>query len=96
MARPKGDLGALVVSKATAAAAVPHAAQPAPASVPPADHTQAASSDAKVRALTVKLRQPEYQRLRQLCANREAATGERVSHQEVMLEALLRLLDAEK
>ena len=96
MARPKGDLGTLVVSKATAAAAIPHAAQPGPAAAAPVVPPQAAGGDTKVRALTVKLRQPEYQRLRQLCANREATTGERVSHQEVMLEALLRLLDAEQ
>jgi hypothetical protein len=90
MARPKGDLSALFVPKATAAQAIPHIPVPAPTIPAP----EPVPSDAvRTKALTVKLDLPTYQRLRRYCAAREDGTGDRVTHQDVMVEALLTLLD---
>jgi hypothetical protein len=80
----------MMVTKTKAAEAVPHQ----PASEAPA--TAASTSDAGLpKALTVKLEGRLYKRLRDLARDREDRTGRRVSHQEIMVEALLGLLDRE-
>ena len=89
MQKPRGDMGALGIPKATASAAVPFAA-PAPAvPEPPADTVLPDKS------LTVKLKGPEYRALRDHCIARERATGQRVTHQMVMIEALMGCLNAQ-
>lgn len=100
MARPKGDLSALFVPKATAAQAIPHTPVPAPAPSIVEDPAQTIrapepvpSAAVRTKALTVKLDLPTYQRLRRYCAAREDGTDDRVTHQDVMVEALLKLLN---
>jgi hypothetical protein len=121
MPKPKGDLGALVIPKAAAAAARPFQAvapaqelsplpaaaaeQPAIAHQPEGQGTgqTPASLSASVqapgagatRAMTLKIPEAVYWRLHELCAARGRAQGRRVTHQEVMLEGLLSLLDRE-
>jgi hypothetical protein len=112
MARPKGDLGALVVPKVAAAQVVPHAgpplqrpaveapaapqapavaALPPPAAQPPRPPAQTGAPT----ALTVKLPPDLYRKLRRHCLERKEATGRRVTHQEVMVQALVALLPAD-
>lgn len=103
MAKPRGDLGALVVPKAKAAAAIPHAVPeppPSPPAPPPApEHSPTAPTRASetarpvqdgggAKALTVKLDGAAYRRLRRYCQDQEDVLGRRVTHQEVMVEAL--------
>jgi hypothetical protein len=102
VAKPRGDLGALIVPKAAAAQAVPHAPAPsAPApTVPPAAPPRAASPPRPVdggapKALTVKLDGPTYRRLRRHCQDQENATGREPTHQEVMVAALLAFLEGQ-
>lgn len=99
MGKPRGDLGSLVVPKATAAAAVPHAPVIAPTAAtepaPPLPPVYAAAPfrDASApKALTVKLDGSTYRRLRQYCQNQENTTGRAPTHQEVMVKALLAFL----
>lgn len=48
------------------------------------------------RAMTLKLPEDVYWRLHELCLSRGRAQGRRVTHQEVMLEGLLALLERER
>jgi hypothetical protein len=81
----------MMVTKTKAAEAVPH--QPIPLE---ASATAAPTGDAGLpKALTVKLDGRLYKRLRNLARAREDSTGRRVSHQEIMVEALLSLLEKE-
>ena len=110
-ARPRGDLGALVVPKAAAAQVVPHAGPPlqrpaveppaapvpAVAALPPpaAQPPQPPAPAGAPTALTVKLPPDLYRRLRRYCLEREEAMGRRVTHQDVMVQALVALLPAD-
>jgi hypothetical protein len=85
--KPAGDPGTLEIGKDAAKAAVPFAGnsppnpRPAPA-LPMAD-----------KSLTVKLRGDLYQALRNYCHETEKAKGgTRVTHQDVMVEALKKFL----
>jgi hypothetical protein len=69
------------VSKAAAAGAVPFAS---PAVAP--------AVSGPVRGLTIKLDGPLYSALREYCHQQERATGQRVTHQAVMVQALRELL----
>lgn len=93
MARPKADLGALLVSKATAAQAVPHAPVAPAAEARPAVMTRPGGGPPK--ALTVKLDGAMYWRLQRYCMERGQQEGRRLTHQEVMIEGLRRLLEPE-
>lgn len=99
MGKPRGDLGSLVVPKATAAAAVPHApavppvASPQPVPPPAPAPSGVLSGDSSApKALTVKLDGPSYRRLRRYCQDQENTTGRAPTHQEVMVKALLAFL----
>ena len=94
MAKPRGDLGALVVPKSTAAQAVPHALPEPPAAKSAALPTEVEGA-ALAKALTVKLDGATYRRLRRYCQDRENATGRAPTHQEVMVAALVALLARE-
>jgi hypothetical protein len=76
--KPDGDLGTMAISKTQAAGAVPFAA---------AQPGQGASGGG-VKSLTVKLDGPLYAELRAYSFERERALGKRVSHQEIMVQAL--------
>ena len=81
MAKPRADLDKLGIPKSAASAAVPFAKPPperAPAGGP--------------KSLTVKLEAADYWALRDYCTQRERETGQRVTHQEVMVMALHTLL----
>ncbi|MFT8246603.1 hypothetical protein [Roseomonas sp. BN140053] len=96
MAKPRGDLGALVVPKATAAQAVPHAqATPSPAIAPASVAVPAGQDGGAPKALTVKLDAATYRRLRRYCREEEDATGKAPTHQQVMVAALLAFLPPE-
>jgi hypothetical protein len=75
--KPVGDLGGMAISKAKAVEAVPFGtvAQPLPAI-------------GSVKSLTVKLDADTYAALRAYCYERERSTGGRLTHQQVMVEAL--------
>lgn len=92
MVKPRGDLGALVVPKATAAQAVPHAPAPAPPGGKPAPLPREGEEAGPAKALTVKLDGATYRRLRRYCQASENATGRAPTHQEVMVSALLAFL----
>jgi len=70
--RPEGDLGAMAISKAKAAETMPFG-KPAPVSA---------------KSLTVKLDGDLYAELRTYCYEHERSTGTRLTHQQVMVEAL--------
>jgi hypothetical protein len=85
------DLGAMALPKQAAAETVPFSAPPAaalptPVAASPVDVALAAKS------LTIKLDGPLYAALRNHCHAEEMKRGKRVTHQEVMVEALKRLL----
>jgi hypothetical protein len=104
-------LGALVVPKVAAAQVVPHAGPPlqtpavqvpatpsAPAdapAAPPAALPALPAPTGAPTAFTVKLSPDLYRRLRRYCLDREEATGRRVTHQDVMVAALVALLPAD-
>lgn len=114
MPKPKGDLGTLMISKGTAAAARPFQAvtllpaTPAPAAgqelagqeVRPGLQvtliSAQASASSATRAMTLKIPEDIYWRLHELCGARGRAQGRRVTHQEVMREGLMALLDREQ
>jgi hypothetical protein len=76
--KPEGDLGSMAISKAKAAGTVPFAAgarTPAP-------------GGGGVKSLTVKLEGDTYAALRTYCYEQERATGARLTHQQVMVQAL--------
>lgn len=79
----KPDLGAMAMPKAKAAAMVPFsdgdAAATAVASAEPAP---------SAKSLTIKLEGPLYAALRQFCHAKELERGRRVTHQEVVVDAL--------
>jgi len=80
--RPEGDLGSMAISKAKAAETVPFSVAPAP---PPV-------SGGSPKSLTVKLDGELYAALRAYCYEQERASGSRLTHQQVMVEALKKLL----
>lgn len=80
--KPEGDLGSMAISKAKAAETVPFSA-PATASPAPS---------APPKSLTVKLDGELYASLRAYCYEQERASGTRLTHQQVMVEALKKLL----
>jgi hypothetical protein len=86
--KPEGDLGAMAISKAKAAETAPFTQRPAAAS--------AAASVGSVKSLTVKLDGDIYAGLRAYCYERERATGTRMTHQQVMVEALKAFLPKAK
>jgi hypothetical protein len=71
----------MAISKAKAADTVPFAPAAAPAA--PAPHAGGA-----VKSLTVKLEGSLYAALRTYCYEQEQATGSKLTHQQVMVEAL--------
>lgn len=77
--RPEGDLASMSISKAKAAGTVPFAA---PATAAPA------VGAGGVKSLTVKLEGDTYAALRTYCYEQERATGSRLTHQQVMVQAL--------
>jgi hypothetical protein len=82
MAKPRVDMDKLGIPKATASAAVPFARPPSPEPPPPGGG----------KSLTVKLDASDYWALRDYCTQQERATGQRVTHQQVMVTALRDLL----
>ena len=84
MARPKGDLGAMVVGKADAAQAVPHVSRA----------TTLPAAGLLPKALTVKLTGEDYARLRAYCHTHLDPAGREPSHQAVVVQALRAFLDA--
>ena len=82
MAKPRVDMDKLGIPKAAAAAAVPFAKPPAPEPAPPGSG----------KSLTVKLEAEDYWALRDYCTQQERATGQRVTHQQVMVAGLRALL----
>jgi hypothetical protein len=82
MPKPRGDLNALQIPKAAAAAAVPFSGV-----------TEARMPAGGSKSLTVKLELGDYWALRDFCTQRERETGKRLTHQEAMVLALHRLLE---
>lgn len=77
--RPEGNLGDMAISKSAAASAAPFSrttTTPEPAPVISAS-----------KSLTVKLDGETYAMLRDYCHRQERATGKRLTHQEVMVQA---------
>jgi acyl transferase domain-containing protein len=85
--KPIADMAILGVSKEQAAQAVPFAAPPRPV-------TQATVGLPK--SLTIKLNPETYAALRAYCYEQERATGSRVTHQAVMVQALEEMLTRRK
>jgi hypothetical protein len=81
--KPEGDLGSMAISKAKAAETVPFGEIPAAPVAPPAKAAMGG-----VKSLTVKLEGDTYAALRTYCFEQEQATGSRLSHQQVMVQAL--------
>jgi hypothetical protein len=77
--KPEGDLGAMAISKAKAADTAPFS-QPARPPLP--------ANVGGIKSLTVKLDGDVYASLRAYCYEQERATGARLTHQQVMVEAL--------
>lgn len=77
--KPEGDLGAMAITKARAAGTVPFAPLARPATAP---------AGGGVKSLTVKLEADIYAALRAYCYEQERAQGSRVTHQQVMVQAL--------
>lgn len=77
--RPGGDLGAMAVTKAKAAGTVPFEQAAAPAG-------------GGIKSLTVKLEATDYAALRSYCYEQERVTGSRLTHQQVMVQALKEFL----
>jgi hypothetical protein len=75
-------MGKLGIPKTAAASAVPFAKAQSQEPTPPASG----------KSLTVKLEGPDYWALRDYCIQQERATGQRVTHQQVMVMALRTLL----
>jgi hypothetical protein len=80
MAKPRPDIDKLSIPKAKAAAAVPFAAESTPGGT---------------KSLTVRLSHADYWALRDYCAQHERQTGERLTHQDVMVRGLHGLLAKE-
>jgi hypothetical protein len=84
MAKPRVEMDKLAgIPKAAAAAAVPFARSPSPP-----DHAPPGAG----KSLTVKLEAADYWALRDYCTRQERTTGQRVTHQQVMVSALRGLL----
>lgn len=79
--KPEGDLGSMAITKTKAAATAPFT-ESLPAS---ASQTTGGGS---IKSLTVKLEGATYAQLRAYCYERERATGSRLTHQQVMVQAL--------
>jgi hypothetical protein len=82
------DLGAMALPKIAAAESVPFSAPPAPAAPAAPIYESGLAS----KSLTIKLDGPLYGALRNHCHAEEMKRGKRVTHQEVMVEALRHLL----
>ncbi len=80
--KPEGDLGAMTISKAKAAGTVPFEGKAAPMVAP----------GGSPKSLTVKLEADTYAALRAYCYEQERAHGSRLTHQQVMVEALTAFL----
>jgi hypothetical protein len=85
--KPEGDLGSMAISKAKAADTAPFAAAARAAPAPGAGG---------VKSLTVKLEGDTYAALRAYCYERERSTGARLTHQQVMVQALKQFLESQK
>lgn len=72
--KPEGDLGAMMISKEKAAGTVPFGGAPI--------------AGGGVKSLTVKLEGDTYAELRTYCYEYERRTGARLTHQQVMVQAL--------
>lgn len=83
MAKPRGNLDKLSISKTAAAAAVPFATA-----------VEEKVPNGGSKSLTVKLSLRDYWALRDFCAQRERTTGKRLTHQDAMIMGLHRLLAA--
>lgn len=77
--KPGADLGAMAISKAKAADTAPFARASGPAQQ---------TTVGGVKSLTVKLEGDVYAGLREYCYDQERATGSRLTHQQVMVQAL--------
>ncbi len=73
----------MAIPKAAARSAVPFAPSAEPA----------APSPYKPTSLTIRLDGEQYAALRGYCQEEEARTGRRVSHQEVMVRGLMKLIE---
>lgn len=96
MSRPKGDLSALVVPKGTAAGSAPFqepATAPAPAT--PQVSSPSAGWPEPQTALTVKLDQSIYFKLKDYCLEMQKLNGRRMTHQNVVARALAEFLERE-
>ena len=76
--KPEGDLGSMAISKAKAAG------QCRSVLAPMRQHQRVGG----VKSLTVKLEGDTYAALRTYCYEQERATGARLTHQQVMVQAL--------
>lgn len=83
--KPDADLGSMAISKAKAADTTPFSPAARPVALAPANV-------GGVKSLTVKLDGDTYSVLRDYCYERERATGTRLTHQQVMVQALKDLL----
>jgi hypothetical protein len=77
MARPKVDLDALIVPKAT------EEVRPAPAPAAPGQ-----GSKSYAHTLSLRLTAEQYRRLRRFVADEEEKTGRRATHQAIIETAL--------
>jgi len=77
----------LAISKTAASGAVPFTKSPTPE---PAQRTVPAGGQ---KSLTVKLDADDYWALRDYCAQQERKTGQRVTHQQVLVMGLRELLN---
>lgn len=75
-------MGQLRIAKGAAQAAVPFSAVSEPAPTPVGEP----------KSLTVKISAEDYWALRDYCAQQGRKTGKRVTHQDVMVEGLHRVL----
>ena len=78
------DLGAMAMPKTKAAATIPFGESPAAGS---------AEAVPTAKSLTIKLEGALYVALRQFCHAKEVERGSRVTHQEIMVDALRKYLD---
>ena len=81
--KPAGDLGVMTISKRKAADAVPFGTDAA-------QTPQARTIGAK--SLTVKVDGDLYAELLDYCHEQQKATGSKLTHQQVMVEGLRRVL----
>ena len=83
--KPTADMDDLAISKGAAAQAVPFKGTEEPA-----------VAAGQPKGLTIKLDAPLYAELRRYCFKMEQASGTRVTHQAVMVQALREMLERER